>query len=303
MNNALPGSVGTSNAVRGISWMVLFTLGTAVLHASIRHVSQDLHPFEIAFFRCLFGLLVIVPWLVRFGMEPLKTARGGLLAARGFFNTLSMLVYFWALSVTPLANATTLAFTAPIFATLLALLLYRESIGVRRAIAIAAGFFGVLVVLRPTAGTVSTGELAVLFSAFTFGACIIMIKSLGRTESSVTIVAYMSLFMTPMTFIPALMVWSWPSAEQWAWLVFMGVIGSASQMALAEALRAAETPVVMPVDFVKLIWVAIIGYFAFGEVPDVFVWAGGILIFSATAYITYREHMLGMAKRSREGAP
>jgi drug/metabolite transporter (DMT)-like permease len=283
--------------MRGILWMLLFTFAAASLHVSIRHLSQDVHPFEIAFFRSVFGIPIILPWLVRFGLAPLKTRRLGLLTARGLLNTFSMLAFFWGLSVVPVANATALAFTAPVFATLLALVIYREKVGLRRAGAIIAGFSGVLIILRPVGSAIGTGELVVLCSALSYGFCIIMVKALGRTESSITIATYMSLVIAPMALVPALFVWTWPSAEQWAWLVFMGLVGTGGQMAMTEALKVADTHVVMPIDFVKLIWVAILGYLAFSEFPDIFVWIGGILIFSATIYIAWREHVLGVTDR------
>ena len=145
---------------------------------------------------------------------------------------------------------------------------------------------------------ISTGHFLVIFSAVIWGACLVIIKSIGRTESSVTITTYMSLFMAPLSLVPALLVWQWPSGEQLLWLVGIGVLGGVGQLAITESLRSADTHVVMPVDFTKLIWVAIIGYLAFGEVPGIYVWLGGSMIFSATAFIAYREHVLDEATKA-----
>jgi drug/metabolite transporter (DMT)-like permease len=119
----------------------------------------------------------------------------------------------------------------------------------------------------------------------------LIIKSLGRTESAVTITIYMSLVMAPLSLIAALFDWQWPTAEQLIWLIAIGTLGGAGQMSMAQALRTAETHVVMPVDFVKLIWVSAIAYVAFAEVPDAFTWIGGTMIFASTAFIAWREHV------------
>ena len=281
-----------SGNLRGILWMLVFTLCMGTMHACIRQVSSGgMHPFEIAFFRNLFGLLVVVPWFVRLGLQPLRTSRLGMLTLRGAINVISMLAFFTALSIAPLAEVTALSFTAPIFATLLAMLIFHETVGIRRWTAIVVGFVGTLVILRPGAGDIGLGATLTIFSALLWGVCMMIIKSLGRTESAVTITVYMSLVMAPLSLIAALFVWHWPTWWQLLWMIGIGILGGAGQMAMAEALRTAETHVIMPVDFIKLVWVAAIAYLAFGEVPDAYTWVGGILIFGATAFIAWREHV------------
>lgn len=279
--------------MRGIFWMLVFALTMSFMWVFIRRISQDIHPFEIAFFRSLFGLIAVIPWFVKYGLQPLRTGRLGLLGLRGFLNTISMLGFFMALSITPVADVTALAFMAPIYATLFAMFYFREKVGLRRWSAILFGFVGTLVVLRPGFETIGTGQMLVIGSGVIWGACLVIIKVIGRTESSATITAYMTLFMAPMTLVPALFVWHWPSGEQFIWLVGIGILGGVGQMAMSESLRCAETHVVMPADFTKLIWVAAIGYLAFGEVPGLYVWLGGAMIFGSTAFIAYREHILG----------
>ena len=210
--------------LRGILWMALFTLCMSAMHAAVRHVSGDLHPFEIAFFRLLFGFVIVLPWFIKLGWAPLKTRRFGLLSLRGVLNLACMMAFFFALSITPLAEVTALMFSAPIFATVLAMAVFGERAGARRWIAIAFGFAGTIVVLRPGFGSIGLGPMLVLFAAFGWGICMVIIKSLGRTESSVTIIAYMSLIMTPLSLIPALWVWQWPTDWQWGWLLVIGLL-------------------------------------------------------------------------------
>ena len=282
----------TTDNVRGIMWMLGSTVCLALMHTTIHHVSETVHPFVVVFFRLFFALIVLIPFFVRDGLAPLKTTKLGLLTLRGVLNFGAMVCFFTALSLAPIADVTALSFTAPLFATLLAVVILKEKLGWRRVAAIMAGFIGTLIVLRPGFAEISTGYILVLVATIFWGACVIIIKTLSRTESSVTITTYMSLVMAPLALIPALFVWSWPSLTDFAWLAFLGFLGGCGQMAVAQALRHAETHVAMPFDFVRLIWVSITGYLFFAEVPDIFVWLGGALIFSSTAYITIREHKI-----------
>ncbi len=284
--------------LRGIALMLLSTLAISCMLGAVRHVSQTVHPLEIAFFRMLFGLIAVVPWFFTLGLKPLRTRRLGLLGVRGVLNIIAMWAFFICLGLIPLDEATALSFTAPIFATLLAVITFREVVSARRWVAIGVGFLGTLVVLRPGFQEVSTGALLALCAAFIWGACMIIIKSLSRTESSVTITLYMSVVMTPLALVPALFVWSWPTGGELAWLITIGTLGGVGQLAIAQALKEAEAHVVMPVDFVKLAWVSIIGYVAFAESPTVYTWVGGAMIFSVTSFIAYREHALRKAGRA-----
>lgn len=286
---------------RGIAAMALSTLLFATMHALVRQVSADLHPIQIAFFRNLFGLLVFLPWFVRQGLGPLRTRRFPLHALRACMNVLAMFAFFTSLSLVPLAKVTALSFTAPIFAALLSMALLGESFRVRRWSAIVLGFAGMLLILRPGLQEIDLGTALVLASSLSWGGTIIIIKLLGRTESSVTTTVYMNLLLAVLSFVPALFVWRTPGLETWAWLIVIGVTGTLGQILLAQSLREADPGVVMPFDFLKLVWASLLGYLLFAEVPDLFVWIGGTVIFASSTYLAYREAKLG-AGRARPGA-
>ena len=232
-------------------------LALTCMHVTVRHVSADLHPFEIAFFRLLFGLIPLLPWFIKLGWAPLKTKRLGMMSLRAVLNLICMLSFFVSLAITPLAQVTVLIFTAPIFATVLAVFIFGEKVGIQRWSAIGFGFLGTIVVLRPGMVEVSLGASLALFSAIVWGVCMILIKSLGRTESSVTITTYMSLMMATMSLVAALFVWQTPTAEQFLLLLGVGIFGGIGQLAMAEALRVGETHVIMPMDFIRLIWISV----------------------------------------------
>ena len=118
---------------------------------------------------------------------------------------------------------------------------------------------------------------------------LLVIKTLGRTDSSATIISYMALLMIPLSLVPALFVWRWPDPLEWAWLVAIGLLGGIAQFCMTEALRQADTAVVMPFDFFRLVWVTVIAWLAFAEHLDLYTWIGGAVIFASTLYIAYRE--------------
>jgi drug/metabolite transporter (DMT)-like permease len=278
-----------SPALRGIALMFVSTFFFAAMHGSIRYMSATIHPFEIALFRNVFALVVVLPWVWRYGIAPLRTQRIGLHALCAVLNIMAMLSFFYALSITPLSEVTALGFTAPIFATVLAALLLGEVVRARRWTAIAIGFLGTMIILRPGFEAIGLGQLLVLFSSMIWACALLVIKTLGRTDSSATIISYMALLMIPLSLLPALFVWRWPDPLAWGWLIGIGVLGGIGQFCMTEALRQADTAVVMPFDFFKLVWVTAIAWLAFAEHLDLFTWIGGAVIFSSTLYIAYRE--------------
>ncbi|QIE54117.1 DMT family transporter [Pikeienuella piscinae] len=275
--------------IRGVALMCASTVFFSVMHVSIRHVSAELPPFEIAFFRNLFGLLVLTPLLLRSGFQEMRTQRIGLHALRSLLNIGAMLMFFTALAITPLAKVTALSFTAPIFTALMSYFILGEVFRVRRWLAIGAGFVGMLIVLRPGVAMVEPGALLALGSATLWAGALIVIKVLSRTESSVAIVAWMGVFLSVFSLGPALWVWRDPTPEAWVWLVFIGIIGTLGQVALSQALKEADPGAVMPFDFLKLIWISLLAAWAFGEIPDAWTFVGAAVIFSAGIYVVRRE--------------
>jgi drug/metabolite transporter (DMT)-like permease len=274
---------------RGMAFMLLSTLTNAVMIASIQYLSSEVHPFVIAFFRAFFGLLILAPLLLRAGLAPLYTRRPVMHLLRGGLNVIAMLLFFMALSLAPLAKITALNFSAPLFSTLLAYVVLRERLRLPRVIALAIGFIGTLVILRPGMVEFDLGATLVLISALAWGAAMIVIKSLARTETSLTITLYLGLIVSPLALIAAVPVWQTPTSGQFIWLLGIAFFGTIANFAMAQAFRDAEATTVLPLDFTKLIWASAIGYVAFGQIPDVWSWIGAAMIIAAVTYIAYRE--------------
>lgn len=293
--------LGLSGQLRGMLLLFLATIAFSLMHALIRLVSDTLHPFEMTFFRNLFGLLALAPFFLRHGLSVLRTERLPLHALRGTIHVASMLLFFTAVTIAPLATVAALSYTAPLFVTLGAVVFLRERLRARRIAALIIGFAGAMIVLRPGFAEIEFGALLVLCSSAVWACALLLIKILSRTESSVTLTAYMGLFLTPLSAIPAAIVWRWPTPEELGWLALMGTLGTIGHLALAQAFREAEATAVLPMDFLRLIWASLLGYFLFAQQPDPLVWIGGAVIFASIIYLTYREARL--AKAPGPGAP
>ncbi|MEM6940902.1 MAG: DMT family transporter [Pseudomonadota bacterium] len=275
--------------MRGIALMCISTVAFAFMHFSVRIVSSALHPFQIAFFRNLFGLAFLIPLLVGPGFVQLRTKRLGLHALRGIVNIAAMFLFFSALAITPLAKVTALSFTAPLFTSVLSVIFLREVIQLRRWAGIGMGFVGMLVILRPGFSVVETGAVMVIVAALLWSVALILVKTLSRTESSVAIVAWMGIFLSAFSVGPAIWVWQNPSLWAWGWLLFIGLTGTVAQVSLSQSLKETDPTAVMPFDFLKLIWAALLAFWFLGEVPDGLTLFGAAMIFGSGLYVAHRE--------------
>jgi drug/metabolite transporter (DMT)-like permease len=276
-------------AWQGVALKLLATFCFACLGVIIRLNTPALHPFEIVFLRNLFGFLALVPLLLRAGIHSLHTAKMSFYLLRSAISTLGMLLSFWAASLLPLAEATALSFVQLLFAGMMAVWVLGEQMRPSRWLGLGLGVVGTLVMLRPGFREFSLGTGLALVAAALFGWVIIVLKILARTESSLTITAYMGLLQTPLSFLAAVWVWTWPSPEQWLWMVAMGLLGSLGQVALAQAYKLADVTMLLPLDFSRLLWASLLGFWVFAEIPDGWTWVGGTLILAGVTSAAYSE--------------
>ena len=280
---ALPGPV------RGVCWMLLCGLSLTLMAAIIRHMSGQLHTFQIVLFRTALGLVFMMPWLIRNRFGGLKTRKVPWYFARAIATCIATVGYFYALAKIPLADAVAIMFSRPLYGTIFAIVFLGEIVGARRWTALAVGFAGVLVMIRPGFEEINLGLIAVFLASIGGAAAAVLIRYLSRTESPDAITMYYAIFTTPMMLIPGIVVWVDPTWEQLGWLVLMGLFGTIGQRTMSRGFAAADASIMLPVDFVRLIFAAIFGLVLFGEVPSVYTGIGGALIFGATVYIARRE--------------
>lgn len=277
--------------------MLISTILLATMHVIVRYLTAELHPFVVVFFRNLFGLIAVLPLIVRSGgISIVKTYQPKLYLVRISFGIIAMLSWFYALSKVPVANATALSFSSTIFATLSAWVILREPMRFRRWFAIIAGLIGVLIVLQPGLEGFNRYALLAMLSAMAWGVGISLVKKLSTTDSTVSIVALMSIGLTLLSIWPAITVWQWPTPTQMGWLFLVGCFASGGHYFMTSALRLADTAVVMSIDFTRLIWTGILGYIFFGDLLSSNTLFGAIIIFGSAWYIIFREAHLGQSK-------
>lgn len=284
-------------------WMSLGGVAFAGMSGLIRHLSGEMHPFVVAFYRSLFGLIWMVPWLIQHGGTVLRTRRRLFYTIRASFSLVSMLGSFYGVAYMQIADATAISFTGPLFATVGAALILHETVRLRRWAATLVGFVGVLVVVRPGPESFNPVALAVLLSAAANAGSFLAVKALSRTEPPNLIVVYMVLYLVPLSLVPALFVWSWPSWSSLPWLVLMGAFGTLGHLAMTRGFAAADASVVLPFDYLRLPFAAAMAYVAFGETPDRETFLGAAIIAAASIYIAHREATLARRKQQKEFLP
>jgi drug/metabolite transporter (DMT)-like permease len=279
-----------------LSRAVLLMTASAVLFGvmaiMIRLASSELHAFQIAFFRNFFGLIATAPILYRHGLSILRTHKLPLYFVRCAIGIVSMLCGFWALVHLPLAQAVALSYSTPLFITIGAVLVLGEVVRIRRWTAVIVGFIGVLIIVQPGTESFSTGTLIAIAGAVLSAIVAISIKFLTRTEAPDAIVLYTVLIWVPMSLIPALPVWQWPSPRVWLWVALAGFLGTGGHMLWTRANRLADASVIAPISFVQLPIVAVLAFIIFGEALGAATALGSAIIFASNFYIARREAQL-----------
>ncbi len=277
-------------SVRGALWMMGSMASWAGMAAIARYFSNDFHTFQIVFFRSLFGMAFLLPWLMRAGLNGVKTDRVRMHLLRGFLGLGVIYLLFTAVAIAPLGEVAAIMSTRPVIASLAAIIFLHEVASGRRWTATGIGFAGAVLIIRPGYSDVSTGAALAFVSVLAMAALTIVMKSLARTEHPDTVVTWQMLVFTPCSLIPAIFVWKWP--EYWWQFVLLagtGFFGTLTQRCLTRAYAAADATVVVPFDFTRLIFSAAAGYFLFSEFPDPWTWVGGVLILSAVLWMTRGE--------------
>ena len=275
--------------VRGMGLMMFAAMLSMVMAAIAKDLVRELPVFEVVFFRQFFGTLLLASVFLKKGSNPLRTHRIGMHGLRALFNIVAIIAYFTGLGLVPLAQIAALGFTSPLFASVLAVLILGEVVRRSRVVGLVLGLAGALIILRPGFEDVSAGALYAIGSAASWAAAMTCIKALSRTDSSITITFYAAFLQLPLALVLALFVWRWPTLEQLGLLLIISVIGTMAQVSLSQAFREADSTVILPMDFTKLIWSSLLGYLVYAEIPDPWAWVGGVVVFSGVLWVAYSE--------------
>lgn len=282
----------SATPMRAALLMLGSTMAFGLMAVAIRYATRYVPTQEVAFFRNAFGLLALLPMLLRPGHAPLKTQQLPRYFVRSAIGLGSMLCAFWALGHLPLAQAVSLSYSTPLFVTIAAVLWLGETVRVRRWAAVVVGFIGVLVIVRPGTAGFTAGSLVAVAAAVLSSLVAIQIKQLTRIDSADTVVLYTYVFWVPLSLVPALFVWVWPTGAAWLWLLATGVLGTVGQLLWTRALRLGEVSALTPISFLQLPLVTLCGWLLFNETVDRWTIIGAGIILAANAYIAHREAVL-----------
>lgn len=270
-------------------WMTLSGATGTAMQALVRMTADDLHTFEIVFVRNFLALGFLTPFFIRQGLAVLRTRQLGIHLLRGAFQTGGMMLYWLSLTMIPLANATAILFSSPIFATIAAILFLGEPNMLRRWASVGIGFAGMLIIVRPDAGALELGVAYALLGSFFFSVSRTLAKKLTRTESAPTVVALLALTTAPFSLIFAAFVWRWPSLETFAILLVITGFGTLTQLMMTQAYRLGEMTALEPFNFTRLIWASLFGYVIFAEIPVIWTWIGGAVIVLSATFLAHLE--------------
>ena len=270
----------------------------------IRPAAGEMHTFQIVFSRNVLAVLILGPWLLR-GVElrVWRSPNRYLHAVRACLFFAAMSCWFTGIPLLPISEAVALNFCAPIIVTVLAAVFLGETIRARRFGAIGLGFAGVLVVLRPGFNDIGLGQMLILGDAVLWATAVIMIRVMARREPAHVIVSYMFLLVIPISAVPAVFVWVWPSPQGWLLLVGLALSSTVGHLCVTQALVRAEASAVMPFDYVRFIWFALMGWLLFDETVDIWILGGAAIIASSAIYILRREAQLAETRKETGSEP
>jgi drug/metabolite transporter (DMT)-like permease len=277
-------------SIRGLLWAVASGLLFVLLNTVMRGLSLALAPFQTQFLRYAFGLVVMLPFILRSGIAAYRPHRVAGQFMRGGVHTLGLCLWFIAVPHITLADTTALGFTTPIFIMVGAVLVLRERLQWERWIAAAIGFAGVMIVVAPKlTGDGGAFLLVMLAASPLFAASFLMTKTLTRFDKAEVIVAWQAISVTVFSLPLGLLQWHTPSALQWAMFVLCGVLGSAGHYCLTRSFAIADISATQSVKFLELVWAAALGWLAFSDTPSRSTLIGGVVICGSTLWIARRE--------------
>ena len=244
-----------------------------------RETTRELNVFQIMELRSIFGFFMLYP-LIRLngGFAAMQTSRPRQHIGRNLIHYAAQLGWFFALTLIPLGQVVSIEFTMPIWTAILAASFLGERMTVWKILAIVLGVVGVIVIVRPATGDINPGQLIALGAAVGFGISVAMMKSLTRTETTLTIIFWMLVIQSAAGFFPSLYVWRWPTAYAWGWIVVIAFCGTFSHYCMARAMLHADATVVLPMDFLRVPLTATAGWLIYSERLDLFTVLGAILI-------------------------
>jgi drug/metabolite transporter (DMT)-like permease len=260
-------------------WMAGWLLQLLVIAVAGREALRELNVFQVMEFRSAIGFMLLLPLVYRAGGPAgLRTRRPLQHVARNLVHYGAQLGWFLALTLIPLGEVVAIEFTTPIWTAILATAFLGERMNGGKILAVVLGLIGVIVIVRPGLSAVNVGQLIALMAAVAFGVSIAMVKSLTRTDTTLQIIFWMTVVQSIAGFVPAIVVWTWPSATAWGWLLVVAFCGTFSHYCMARAMLYADATIVVPMDFLRVPLTALAGWLIYAERMDLLTVLGAAMI-------------------------
>jgi len=278
-----------SAVLRGALWMGGAVLSFSVMAVAVRELLRTMGSFEILFLRSLVSLVIVLAILPVFGWQALRTQRFGLHVVRNVLHFGGQYAWVYAIGMLPLATVFAIEFTMPIWTAVLAMLILGERLNRGRAVMLALGLVGILIILKPGFAEVSPAALVMLAGSFAYASIMIVTKRLSQSDSALAILFYMAAIQVPLGFFPALPGWVTPGLADLPWVIAVGASGLVAHFCMTRAFRIADAMIVVPIDFLRLPLIAGVGMLFYGEPLEFSILLGAAVIFAGTYYSIRRE--------------
>ena len=274
-------------------WMLFASLNFALLNTLVKYLSTEFSLSQIIFFRSFFAIVFILPWLLNAGLLSLKTKSYKLQLARSTVALAAMYLWFFSISKIPLAEATAINFTAPIFGALFAIIFLKEKIKKRRFIAIIFSILGALIIIKPGFNEINIYILIAVLASLLMGLAAIFIKKLSMVDHPNAVVFYMPAILSIFSLIPCFIYWKTPSFYEWFLLVSTGLTATLAHQGITRAFAKSEATYVLIFDYLRLPFTALFAFYIFLETPTISIFLGSLIIFISSIYIINREKVAG----------
>jgi drug/metabolite transporter (DMT)-like permease len=264
-------------------------LSFAVMAVAARELLRTMGSFEILALRSFVSLLIVLAVLPRFGLGRLRTRRFGLHLVRNVLHLGGQYAWVYAIAMLPLATVFAIEFTMPVWTAILATLILGERLNRGRVVMLVLGLAGVLVILKPGFSIVQPAALVMLAGSFAYASMNIATKRLSESDSALAVLFYMAAIQLPLALVPALPQWVAPQLKDLPWIILVGSAGLTAHFCLTRAFRVADATLVVPIDFLRLPLIAVVGMLFYGEPLELSIMLGAAVIFAGTYYSIRRE--------------
>ena len=264
-------------------------LSFALMAVAVRELADTMGSFEILFLRSAISLAIMAVVVGYVGLEPVRTRRFGLHVLRNLFHFSGQYAWVYSIAVLPLAMVFAIEFTMPVWSAILAVMLMGERLNHGRIVMLALGLLGILIILKPGVEAVPPAALIMLLGSFAYAMTMIGTKQLAKTDSAIAVLFWMSVIQVPLGLVPALREWVTPGLADLPWVLAVGVTGLSAHFCLTRSLRIADATLVIPIDFLRLPLIAVVGMLFYGEPLQPSILIGAAVIFAGTYYSIRRE--------------